>query len=144
MSKTYTYSETNGNTKTDITYTAEPKAMQYTIIGDDIRKDFDFLTNSMQEKIGLIDKELRSAADNSSAFYFENGSSVNDLSKMYEEISEDLKQLNEGLNILHGALMKDIDNVNAELEYNFGHLAFYKVKEAGRTTTDLSNNNSSS
>ena len=38
-----------------------------------------------------------------------------------------------GLSTLYNAFVTDIDNVNAELEVNFGHVAFYTCNKASKT-----------
>jgi hypothetical protein len=103
--------------------------MQYTIISDEIKKDFDFLlsSNTMGNKLDEMLNYLNTAAGISNAFYFENGGSVQDINHVYEEIKNDVSQLKSDLDTLHAAFMTDIDNVNAELEVNFGHWVGYKV-----------------
>lgn len=110
-------------------YTCTKKNMQYTIISDEIKKDFDFLlsTNTMGNKLDEMLNYLNTAAGISNAFYFENGGSVQDINHVYEEIKNDVSQLKSDLDTLHAAFMTDIDNVNAELEVNFGHWVGYKV-----------------
>ena len=110
-------------------YTCTKKNMQYTIISDEIKKDFDFLlsTNSMGNKLDEMLNYLNTAAGITNAFYFENGGSVQDINHVYEEIKNDVSQLKSDLDTLHAAFMTDIDNVNAELEVNFGHWVGYKV-----------------
>ena len=110
-------------------YTCTKKNMQYTIISDEIKKDFDFLlsTNTMGNKLDEMLNYLNTAAGISNAFYFENGGSVQDINHVYEEIKNDVSQLKSDLDTLHAAFRTDIDNVNAELEVNFGHWVGYKV-----------------
>ncbi|MGN0967533.1 MAG: hypothetical protein ACI4OP_08170 [Candidatus Coprovivens sp.] len=110
-------------------YTCTKKNMQYTIISDEIKKDFDFLlsSNTMGNKLDEMLNYLNTAAGISNAFYFENGGSVQDINHVYEEIKNDVSQLKSDLDTLHAAFMTDIDNVNAELEVNFGHWVGYKV-----------------
>lgn len=112
-------------------YTCTKKNMQYTIISDEIKKDFDFLlsSNTMGNKLDEMLNYLNTAAGISNAFYFENGGSVQDINHVYEEIKNDVSQLKSDLDTLHAAFMTDIDNVNAELEVNFGHWVGYKVNE---------------
>lgn len=100
---------------------------EFYIIGDDIRADFDFCKGSQTGAAsiaGNLDEmlqHLKVATSNVDAFYFEGGSTVSDLSKLYTEIEKDVNELKDGLNTLHGAIMTDIDNVNAELKKNFGY-----------------------
>ncbi len=101
------------------------KALEYYILGDDIRKEFDFLTdassNGIPNKLTEMLKELKEAANNVTAFKFENGASVNSLEKAYQEIDADVANIRSALSVLHSAIMTDIDNVNAELDANFGY-----------------------
>jgi hypothetical protein len=110
-------------------YSCTKKNMQYTIISDEIKKDLDFLlsSNTMGNKLDEMLNYLNTAAGISNAFYFENGGSVQDINHVYEEIKNDVSQLKSDLDTLHAAFMTDIDNVNAELEVNFGHWVGYKV-----------------
>lgn len=110
-------------------YSCTKKNMQYTIISDEIKKDFDFLlsTGSMGQKLDEMLNYLNTAAGITNAFYFENGGSVQDINHVYEEIKNDVSQLKTELDTLHAAFMTDIDNINAELEVNFGHWVGYKV-----------------
>ena len=66
-------------------------------------------------------RHLKNATTNVNAFYFEAGSSVSDLGPLYTEIEKDVNELKDSLNVLHSAIMTDIDNVNAELDGNFGY-----------------------
>ena len=112
-------------------YTCTKKNMQYTIISDEIKKDFDFLlsTGSLGQKLDEVVNYLSIAAGITNAFYFENGGSVQDINHAYEEIKNDVSVLKADLDTLHAAFMTDIDNINAELEVNFGHWVGYKVNE---------------
>ncbi len=141
MSNVYVDTTTTGNTTTSTEYTCQKKGMQYTIIGENIKADFNFLLNtgSIATKLDEMLKELELAANNNLGFYFENGTKVQDVHLVYDEIKGDVQKLKNDLSTLHSAFMTDIDNVNAELEVNFGHWVGYKV-DAGRTTTTTSNN----
>ena len=110
-------------------YSCTKKNMQYTIISDEIKKDFDFLlsTGTLGNKLDEMLNYLNTAAGITNAFYFENGGSVQDINHVYEEIKNDVSQLKTDLETLHSAFMTDIDNINAELEVNFGHWVGYKV-----------------
>ena len=106
--------------------------MQYTIIGEDIKADFDFLlpTGEIGNKLDEMLSNLKNAADITDAFYFENGSTASDIQHVYDEIDADVKNLKNTLNTLHSAFITDIDNINAELEVNFGHWIGYKCNKA--------------
>lgn len=110
-------------------YKCTKKNMQYTIIGDAIKKDFDFLlsTNTLGLKLDEMLNHLNNAAAMTDAFYFENGTTAADINHVYEEIKTDVSELKTQLDTLHAAFMTDIDNINAELEVNFGHWVGYKV-----------------
>lgn len=110
-------------------YSCTKKNMQYTIISDEIKKDFDFLlsTGAMGNKLDEMLNYLNTAAGITNAFYFENGGAVSDINHVYEEIKNDVSLLKTELDTLHAAFMTDIDNINAELEVNFGHWVGYKV-----------------
>lgn len=140
MASSYTHTTTSGNTTTSTKYTCDKKALQYTVIGDDIKADFDFLlpAGGIANKLDEMLNNLKQACDITDGFYFENGSSVWDLAHVYSEIVTDVADLKSALSTLHSAFMTDIDNVNAELEVNFGHWVGYKVN-AGKTTTTTTN-----
>ena len=123
-------------TKTTVTYTCEVKDMQYTVIGDNIKNDFKFLIDDIPSLLETSLTYLNQATEIKDAFYFENNAKVQDLTHVYEEINQDIKQLNQELADLHAALITDIDNVNAELASNFGHIAFYSTAEAGRVVEE--------
>lgn len=133
----YVQTTTEGNVTTKTEYSCEKKGMQYTIISENIKKDFDFLLSDgeIADKLNEMLNELNSAAAIVDAFYFEGGGSVGDISKAYEEIKADVESLKGSLQVLHNAFITDIDNVNAELEVNFGHFVGYSVSEGKKTTT---------
>lgn len=122
--------------KTKVTYSCTQQNMSYTIIGDNIREDFKFLIkNDVNAIPGILNEALetfKTASEINDAFYFENGGSVNDLSAGFNDVKNDVVALNAQLESLYSALMKAIDNVNAELATNFGHWAFYSTHEASR------------
>lgn len=134
MATTYDDVQVEGNVKTTTKYTCESVDLSYTIIGDGIKEDFNFLTNTIQDKLDEMLSELQTAASVNDAFHFENGVAVSDINKAYEEIKSDVSVAKELLNTLHSAFMTDIDNVNAELENNFGYWAFNKPRIAGQET----------
>lgn len=139
MATTYDDVKVEGNVKTTTKYTCQSADLSYTIIGDNIKDDFSFLTNTIQNKLDEMLFELQAAASINDAFYFENGSSVSDVNKAYGEIKSDVSVAKELLNTLHSAFMTDIDNVNAELSNNFGYWAFNKPRKAGRKTEIVEN-----
>ena len=100
---------------------------EYYILGVDIRADFAFLkgnatgTDSIAGNLDEMLRHLKNATSNVNAFYFESGSTVSDLSDLYLEIEKDVNELKTSLSTLHSAFMTDIDNVNAELDGNFGY-----------------------
>lgn len=128
--------EEDSLTKTTVTYTCEVKDMQYTIIGENIKNDFKFLVEEIPSLLQQALNYLNQAANIKDAFYFENNSKVQDLIHVYEELNQDVNQLNQDLTTLHTSLIKDIDNVNAELASNFGHIAFYSTAEANRVVEE--------
>lgn len=142
MATTYDDVKVEGNVKTTTKYTCESADLSYTIIGDNIKGDFNFLTNTIQNKLDEMITELQAAASINDAFHFENGASVSDINKAYEEIKSDVSSAKELLDSLHSVFMTDIDNVNAELENNFGYWAFNKARVAGKTTEFVENSTS--
>lgn len=100
---------------------------EYYVLGDDIRAEFDFLkgsgtgTATIAGNLDEMLKYLKTATSNTNAFYFENGSTVQELESTYLEIEKDTNDLKSNLDVLHAAIMTDIDNVNAELDANFGY-----------------------
>lgn len=131
--------QVDGNTKTTSSYTCESANLKYTIIGENIKEDFSFLQNEMQNKLDEMLNEIQRAAQISNAFYIENGATVSDITTAYETIRKDVEILKSGLTTLHTSFIKDIDNINAELENNFGYWAFNKPKLAGKTTENIEN-----
>lgn len=118
------------NDTTTYTYTCgDQTGFEYYILGDDIRKEFDFLksTNASESSIsGNLRQMLecvKRASDNTSAFYVSDGAgnTENRLEDLESEINGYVRQLESSLDILHSAIMTDIDNVNAELDLNFGY-----------------------
>ncbi len=142
--QTYDVVESDGTTKTTSKYTCESKDLQYTIIGENIKADFDFLIKDIPDRLDEVLSEISQASSINDAFYFENGSSVSDISKAYDEIKSDIELLKSGLTTLHSAFMTDIDNVNAELENNFGYWAFNKPNLAGKTVETVADSSTSS
>lgn len=130
--------EESGNTRTTSKYSCESKDLQYTIIGENIKEDFDFLIKDLPQKLDEVKKELYNAAYVENAFLFQNGGKVSsNLDSMYNELQHDIETLKAGLTSLHTSLLTDIDNVNAELENNYGHWAFNKAVLADVTTETI-------
>ncbi len=130
-----TATQVDGNSKTTANYSVDTSGFGYSIITDDIRTDFDFLINSLPNKLDEVLKELDSAVSISDGFYFEGSGQENDISKARDEIKTDIENLKTSLADLHSAFMTDIDNINAELEYNFGWIIIGEVKGSQRTET---------
>ncbi len=150
MSNTYVYREssTEGNvtTTTSTTYSCTEESLAYTIIGDEIKADFDFLKsdNQLGQKLDEMLSYVKLASDISDAFYFENGSSVYDIVHVYDEIKKDVEENKKSLDTLYQAFITAIDNVNAELKVNFGYWAGYNVNEGKKVTTTTTTEDSSS
>lgn len=142
-SSTKTASNLDGSTKTTATYSCDTSGFGYSIITDDIRKDFDFLISALPNKLDEVMSEINSSAKISDAFLIENGSSFNDLSIVRDELQKDINTLKTELSTLHSAFMTDIDNINMELEYNFGWIVIGKVKGSQRTETVETNTKNS-
>lgn len=115
---------------TTYTYTCGNKTgFEYYVLGDDIRREFDFLKssntgdNSISGNLAKMMEYIKSASSNTAAFLFKNnaGATESDFSKLEQEIQQYVKDLNSSLDVLHSAIMTDIDNVNAELDLNFGY-----------------------
>lgn len=98
---------------------------EYMQIRDEAKKDFQFLideTSGLPSKLNEMLEELKIACMNNSAFYIKNGEGTinTDLNKSYEEINNDVKILKTNLLELYQELINDIDNINNELQGNFG------------------------
>lgn len=143
---TYNDVQTIGNQKVTTKYTCEQANLKYTIIGENIKEDFNFLINDLPNQLDEMLKNLNNAASIDNAFYLENSAKINDLMHIYDEISADTNNLKTGLAELYSAFLTDIDNVNAELANNFGYWAFSKPREASKeveiieTPTEVSGN----
>lgn len=131
----YTETHTDGNTKTTIFYTSTKEGFGYTIIGDNIKGDFNWLTGDMYTALDEFMAYIRDAAA-IQAFNFNDAH--HDISVLVPEIEADVNSLKGSLETLKGALIKDIDNVNAELKVNFGYWVGGRAKEAGRSTETVS------
>lgn len=131
-SATQTASKVDGTTKTTATYSVDTSGFGYSIITDDIKADFDFLINDLPQKLDNVMAELNNATNIDDAFYFENGNNVKDLALARDEIQKDVNNIKTELNNLYNAFMMDIDNINAELEYNFGWIIIGDVKGSQR------------
>lgn len=134
MRRSDTASRTVGNKKETANYSVDTSGFGYSIITDDIKADFNFLTNEIPAKLDEMLTEFDSAS-NSGAFEIIGSSSVKDLSDAKTELDTDVTNLKRSLSTLHQAFMTDIDNINKELEYNFGWIKIGNVKGSVRTTT---------
>ncbi len=121
----------------DYKYTATEENLKYTVIGDNIKSDFDFLTDSASESgicywVGEAEKHIKEAA---SRLPFHVGS-FKDIDHAYNQLIPEFEGLKAGLGELRTAIGVDIDNINAELELNFGYISFVfasrRKKEAAR------------
>lgn len=131
-STTTTQTNSNGTTTTT-KYSCDKSSMAYTIIGDDIKADFNFLLpgNEMCNKLDEVLMHLKNAAGVEA---FDIDGKYKDIQHVYTEIEKDINELKNGLSTLYNAFVTDIDNVNAELKVNFGHWAFYKCNKASKTS----------
>lgn len=130
-----TASKSEGNSKTTAKYSVDTSGFGYSIITDDIKGDFNFLVDSLPNKLDEITKELDTATAITDGFYFEGSATESDISKARDEIKNDIDNLKTALTELYSAFMTDIDNINAELEYNFGWIIIGEVKGSQRTET---------
>ncbi len=126
-----TATRTSGNTKETANYDVDPSGFGYTIINDGIREEFEFLTNELPTKLDEVMTEINNAAAIDTAFEFND---VKDLSVARDELQTDINNLKTELSNLYSAFMTDIDNINYELEYNFGWVIIGEVK--GKTVTE--------
>lgn len=130
---TRTTTQTNADgTTTTTKYSCEKKSMQYTIIGEDIKADFNFLLPG-NEMCNKLDEVLLHLKDAVAVEAFDINGAYKDIQHVYDEIEKDVTELKNGLSTLYNAFITDIDNVNAELEVNFGHVAFYECNKASKT-----------
>ncbi|MBQ4031162.1 MAG: hypothetical protein II625_05355 [Bacilli bacterium] len=106
--------------------------LKYRTLTDDVRAIFDFLKVDIPGKLDEAANYINEAAAITDAFYFENGSSVQDISEAATKLNSDINDLKTGLTTLHQAFMADIDQVNAELEYNFGWVVIGKASGVTR------------
>lgn len=133
----YTYTTTNGDTTISTEYSCDKKSFAYTTISDDIKIWFDFLleNGSICNNLNQMLNYLQSAADIQTGFNIScDAGSSKDIQHVYKQINEEVNKLKSSMVELHNALDKDVDNINAELEVNFGYWTGYDVK-AGKTTT---------
>lgn len=136
----YTDTTTSGNTTTTIHYTSSKEAFHYTIIGENIKSDFNFLTSDMYTGLDEFMKYIHDAGA-IKAFNFND--SHFDISNLEPELQSDVNQLKSSLEALKNSLIKDVDNVNAELKVNFGYWVGGRAREAGRETHTVSTGESS-
>ena len=110
----------NSSSITNYNYKVTVKDWQYTIIGENIRKDFDFIIDKIPEKLQEALKNLEDVAAINDAFYIESTNVVSDLSHVYDEIKEGIEKAKQMSETLHGNFIDAIQNVNKELRNNFG------------------------
>ncbi|HAB65736.1 MAG TPA: hypothetical protein DCE23_00065 [Firmicutes bacterium] len=110
-------SYTGQNGDVDVTYSCDTEGIGYSIITDDIRGDFGFLINELPSALREVDSTLAKAASITDGFDFDG---LRDISSAYQEVRSDINQTIGLLKKLHSAFMLDIDNVNAELQNNYG------------------------
>ncbi len=129
-SRTETHVE--GNVKTTYSYSIDTSGFGYSIIDDEsgIRDDFKFLIEEMPNKLTEIQRYLDTALGITTAFEFND---VKDVSNAVTELTADINSLKGTLVDLFNAFMIDIDNVNAELAYNFGWVRIGKIKGSQRS-----------
>ncbi|MGN1337493.1 MAG: hypothetical protein ACI4WW_03360 [Candidatus Coprovivens sp.] len=126
-SYTGTAENTEGKKKTKAKYTVDSSGFGYSIINESIKNDFDFLINDIPNKLDEFMTYISNACEIDDAFYAENGQSVSDMNEAKLELQKDVVAIKNELSRLHEAFMVDIDEVNAELEYNFGWPIFGHV-----------------
>lgn len=133
----YTYTTTNGDTTISTEYSCDKKAFAYTTISDDIKIWFDFLleNGSICSNLNQMLTYLQAAADIQNGFEIKSeAGNSKDIQHVYKQINSEVAKLKKSMVELHNALDKDVDNINAELDVNFGYWTGYDVK-AGKTTT---------
>ena len=123
----------------NVTYDCEQKSFSYTIIGDNIKADFDFLKRGgeLSDKLHKFLDLIQEANDNENAFSFND--TCNSLDGFYDNVKKEVDSLEGSLETLHSAFMTDIDNINAELKVNFGYWLGGTAREAGRTPRNTDN-----
>ena len=115
---------------TDYEYNLEIKSMQYTVIGDEIKNDFAFINTTLKDKIDEALEYFMKGSEINNAFYVENSGEYSDLMHAYNLLKEDAELAKTQLDDLYASCMDAIKQVNAELEYNFGHIIFAKKVNA--------------
>lgn len=125
---TGTAENTEGKKRTKAKYTVDSSGFGYSIINDSIKNDFNFLINDIPHKLDEFMTYVSNACEIDDAFYAENGTSVSDMNEAKLELQRDVNALKTELVNLYNAFMVDIDEVNAELEYNFGWPIFGHVR----------------
>ena len=130
-----TASRTVGNKKETANYSVDGGGFGYSLITDDIKGDFDFLISDLPTKLDEAMAEIDAAANITDGFEFSGGASASDISKARDELQKDINALKTSLATLNSAFKTDIDNINAELKYNFGWIIIGNVKGSVRTET---------
>ena len=129
-----TETRTDGNTKTTYSYSIDTSGFGYNIFDENspVWEDLEFLITEMPNKLDEIVKYLQDAGSITNAFQFND---VHDINMACENVITDISVLKSTLAELHAAFVLDIENVNAELAYNFGWVRIGKVKGVTRRET---------
>jgi hypothetical protein len=115
-----TRTEDVGDKRVTASYGVDTSGMGYSIITPDIAADFNFLIQELPNKLDEVSNYINEAAGVSDAFYFEGSGTYQDISEAAQKLNTDINALKGTLAELHSAFMTDIDQINAELEYNYG------------------------
>lgn len=130
-----TATRTVGNKKTTASYRVDSSGFGYSTLTADFKAEFNFLINDMPNKLDEAMREIEAASNITDAFVFSGGASATNISAARDELSTDINALKSALTELHSAFMTDIDNVNAELTYNFGWIIIGNCKGTEKTST---------
>ena len=132
--------EVSSDGKTKTTYNLDAGTMDFTLLDDSIKADFNFLTSNYNGKclsdvLDTLKRKLKAACSISNAFYFENGSNVDDLMAAYDEIVGDIEEALAEIPTLRNHIDTAIDNINAELKNNYGWPVRFKKGHITKTET---------
>lgn len=115
----------DGTTETTANYSVDTSGFGYNTITQEIANEFNFLITDLPNKLDQVMSEVSNANAISDAFNFDD---VSDINIAYTKLSNDVNKLKTSLTDLHTAFMKDLDNINDELAYNFGWIIIGDVK----------------